>query len=492
MSTNIKIHNTSNLSQQLNLAPQLLNWLKILQVSSLDLTDLVNNELSTNPALETASPEDPVGSDDYSTEDFSTPAELALDGSEVGERLGVLADIDEEWRTADVQPLATNQSLREKHDFMMDQLVKASALQDEIEEAILFSDLDGKDEAIARIIAGSIDVRGYLDTTLEEIALLAGASLSAVETALKKFQSLAPAGIGARDFRECLVLQLRVMDADTELAQLLVTDWLDTLAQQRYAALAEHLAVDVEDVVAAFDLIRTLDPEPGKNYNSAPVEYVEADLEICVKNGELEVELLDHRLPRLQLSSYCKRLLEAKNGSKKDLEYIRNKVREATFLIQGISQRQDTMLKVTRQIMRVQREFLSSEDGQLQPLTMNKVAAMIGVHETTVSRAIANKYIRTERGLLDMRSFFKVGYRCADGSSVTPERVKKQLGVFVGAEEEMKPRTDAQLSELFKKQGLKVARRTIAKYREEMGIPSSKERLASVKRRARSHVAMAV
>lgn len=492
MNTNVKIHNTSNLSQQLNLAPQLLNWLKILQVSSLDLTDLVNKELSTNPALETASPDDSGISDDPSSEDFSSKTELSLEGSETGERLGVLADIDEEWRTADTQPLSTNQSLREKHDFMMDQLVKAPALQNEIEEAIICSNLKGKEIVLARIIAGSIDVRGYLDASLEEIALLAGTNLSIAETVLEKFHILAPAGIGARDFRECLSLQLRAMDSDTELAQVLVNDWLDTLAQQRYAELGEYLGVDPGDIQVAFELIRTLDPEPGKIYNSVPVEYVDADIDIYLKEGVLEVELLDNRLPRLQLSGYCKRLLEAKNGTKKDLDYIRNKVREATFLIQGISQRQDTMLKVTRQIMRVQREFLSSEDGQLQPLTMNKVAAMIGVHETTVSRAIANKYIRTERGLLDMRSFFKVGYRCADGSSITPERVKKQLSVFVGAEEEMKPRTDAQLSELFKKQGLKVARRTIAKYREEMGVPSSKERLVSAKKRALSNLAMAV
>ncbi len=327
---------------------------------------------------------------------------------------------------------------------------------------------------------------------LEEVAQEARTDLAEVEAALEKFQALVPPGIGARDFRECLMLQLKALGGDTELARQLVGHWLDHLALHRHAAVAEQLGVEVAEVEAAFELIRTLDPEPGRSYQTVPVEYVEADLEISYKHGELHVELLDQRLPKLRLSSYCKRLLDARTGGKKDLEYIRNKVREANFLIQGISQRQDTMLKVARQIMRVQHEVLSSHEGALQPLTMNKVAAMIGVHETTVSRAIANKYVRSDRGLIEMRSFFKVGYRCADGSSVTPERVKSQLGVFIGVEEAAAPLTDAQLSGQFKKIGLKVARRTIAKYREEIGIPSSKERLAATRKRAKLPAAVAV
>ncbi len=493
MSINIKMYQSSNLSQQLNLAPQLLNWLKILQVSSVELLELVDREMASNPALETAAPEEPVAPEDFASETLLVAAgEICLDGSEVGERLGVLADIDEEWRHADEPQLSSNHVLQGKHDFMMDHLSMASGLQDELEQAILFSDLGVADAKAERIIAGSIDGRGYLDASLEDIAQEAGLDLSETLVALEKFQALAPAGIGACDLRECLVLQLQAMDADTGLAQLLVTDWLDHLAAGRTAMLAEHLGVDPEEVEAAFRLIRTLDPEPGRSYQSAPVEYVEADLEIRYKGGELHVELLDERLPRLQLSSYCKRLLDSREGSKADLDYIRGKVREASFLIQGISQRQDTMLKVAREIMRVQREFLSTEDGVLQPLIMNKVAAMIGVHETTVSRAIANKYIRTGRGLVEMRSFFKVGYRCADGSSVTPEHVKKQLAAFVVAEEALKPLTDAHISERFKKQGLKVARRTMAKYREELGIPSSKERLARARRFADLKMAIAV
>lgn len=493
MSSHIKMHNSSNLNQQLNLAPQLLNWLKILQVSSLDLTEMVNTELATNPALESSIPEESDYQDDYSEDSYDADSsEMQLDQSEMGERLSVLAEIDEEWRTGDAQPEVSSSVLQDKHDFMMDHLVKASSLSDELDEVIRFSELSQMDKEIAHIISGSLDFRGYLDASIDDIAMQAGVTNEEVLSALEHFQALAPAGIGARDFRECLILQLKAMPHNTELAQILVADWLDNLAMHQEAAIASFLKVDFDDVVASLELIRTLDPEPGRSFQTENVEYVEADMEITAKGGELQVTLLDERLPRLQLSSYCKRLLDARKGSKEDLDYIRTKIREASFLIQGIGQRQETMLKVAKQIIRVQHEYLSSDDGQLRPLTMNKVAAMIGVHETTVSRAIANKYIQTQRGLIEMRAFFKVGYRCADGSSVTPERVKKQLAALISAEDELKPLTDAHISERFKKQGLKVARRTVAKYREELAIPSSKERLSATKRRLSRKEAVAV
>lgn len=480
MGTNIGIQQNSNLTQQLNLAPQLLNWLKILQASTTELSDLVGRELASNPALETAEADGLVQDD--GVEGVSGESEFG--NLEVGERLGALAEIDDEWRTADEAKLSSSRVLQDKHDFMMDHLQQASTLQSTLEQAIRVAELSPEEALAANLMSGSLNARGYLDVALEEVARAIGLDGAEAETALRKFQALAPPGIGARDLRECLVLQLRALDTDTELAETLVERYLDHLAANRTEALADHLGIETAEVEAALRLIRSLNPEPGRDYESAPVEYVEADLEIRCKDGGLEVELLDERLPKLQLSSYCKRLLEASRGSKEDLDYIRGKVRAAGFLIEGISQRQETMLKVAREIMRVQREFLSDPEGALQPLTMNKVAAMIGVHETTVSRAIANKYIRTERGLFEMRSFFKVGYRCADGSAVTPERVKKQLQAFVVSEEALKPLTDAHLSERFKKQGLKVARRTVAKYREELGIPSSKERLAQARRTA--------
>lgn len=494
MSTNVGIKNNTNLSQQLNLAPQLLNWLKILQSSSLDLSQMIQNELVSNPALESDIPDDDAAAEylDSSFDELpGSDTELYLDASDEGTRLAALAEIDDDWRSADEQPLASSHVLQEKHDYMMDHLVKASSLKDELIEALLIADLDVAEARAAQVIAGSLDARGYLDASLEEIAQMSEVDLPVVERALEQFQQLAPAGIGARDLRECLQLQLCSMNEDTELAQTLVVNWLDNLAMNQHALLAEHLGVELDAVNQALDLIRSLDPEPGRSFETSPVEYVEADIEIQNKNGELSAILLDEKLPRLQLSRYCKQLLEARRGTKEDLDYIRNKVREATFLIEGISQRQETMLKVAREIIRVQGSYLTSKEGRLQPLTMNKVASMIGVHETTVSRAIANKYIRTSRGIIEMRTFFKVGYRCADGSSVAPERVREMVAEIIGSENPLKPIIDSKISEQLKKSGLKVARRTVAKYREELDIPSSKERLAIARRRRDYKMALA-
>jgi RNA polymerase sigma-54 factor len=480
MGANLGLFTGANLSQQLNLAPQLLNWLNLLQVSTLDLNTLVRHELESNPALEEELPAgDETGDeipDEVSAEDLQAdPQEIRLDDGTMNDRFSMLADMDDEWRTADAPRLANTDQLQEKHDFMMDHLVKGVSLQDELDQAITYSDLSGEDANLAREMAGYIDERGYFSASLDDFAEHCSISRDRAWSVLLKFQNAVPPGIGARDLRECLILQLAALRCDTRLAERLVNEFLDMLAQTP-AKVAEQLGVSAEELDAALNMIRLLDPEPGRLYQQVPVEYVAADLEITVEEGMLQVELCSPHMPTLQLSQYCKRLLESKQGSKTDLDYIRQKLRDAEFLIQGISQRQETMLKVARQIMRVQKEFLSTPEGQLEPLTMNKVAAIIGVHETTVSRAVANKFVRIPRGLIEMRAFFKTGYRCADGSSVTPERVKERLAGLIDAELSRTPLTDAQLAEQFKAQGIRLARRTIAKYREEMGILSSKER----------------
>lgn len=480
MSANLGLFTGANLSQQLNLAPQLLNWLNLLQVSTLDLNALVRQELDSNPALEEDAPADDeveaAVEEELPAEEFADELqEIRLDDGSLNERFSMLAEMDDEWRTADAASPAHADLLQEKHDFMMDHLVKGISLQDELEQAIAYSDLSGEEAALARLMAGYVDERGYFAVSLDEFAAQHAVDRELAWSVLLKFQAIVPPGIGARDLRECLILQLAALRCDTRLAERLVTDCLDQLAESPQAVMAA-LGVSAAELEEALNMIRLLDPEPGLIYRQAPVEYVEADLEITLQADELQVELCAQRLPSLQLSQYCKRLLEAKQGSKADLDYIRQKLRDAEFLIQGISQRQETMLKVARQIMRVQKEFFVEPDGQLQPLTMNKVAAIIGVHETTVSRAVANKYVRTPRGLVEMRAFFKTGYRCADGSSVTPERVKERLSALIDAEPVAAPLTDAQLAERFKGQGIRLARRTIAKYREEMGILSSKER----------------
>ncbi len=477
MSANLGLFTQSNLSQQLNLAPQLLNWLKLLQVPAVELNQMIQSELMANPALEVSEPEGlETGDSEESYGDDSS--ELSLGDDSYDERLNVLADIDEEWRTADAAPkLASTDHLQDQNSFMMDSLVRATSLHEEVENSILYSDLSTEDAALARELGGYLNDRGYLDISLAEFAETCGIHGDKAWSLLLKFQSIVPAGIGARDMKECLILQLAAMRVDTCLAEQIVNEHLSEFAEKEHAELCELLNVEEEELCIAADQIRMLDPDPGFIYQNVPTEFIQPDLEIRVEEGEVKVELCEESMQPLRISSYCQRLLKAGQAGKADLNYIRKKLREATFIIQGITQRQETMLKVGREIIRVQKDFFMKTDGQLKPLTMNKVAAIIGVHETTVSRAVANKFVRTPKGLIEMRAFFKVGYRCADGSSVTPEKIKEQLSELINNEEPTKPLTDSGLSAIFKNQGVTVARRTVAKYREELGIPSSKARV---------------
>lgn len=473
MGAHLGLVTEANLSQQLNLAPQLLNWLKLLQVPSVELNQMIQNELLSNPALEL---DEPDWTDAPEARCDESP-ELGLGEECYDERLAVLADIDEEWRTADQAPkLASADHLQEQNNYMMDSLVRAANLQEEIDQAIHFSELSEQEVSWMRVLAGSLNARGYLDISLDEFATECGIDADRAWVTLLHFQAIVPPGIGARDLEECLTLQLAAMRVDTCLAERIVRDHLARFAEAEPDQMCELLGVDEHELQLASDQIRMLDPDPGLIYQDVPVEYVQPDLEIFAEEGAVKVELCEESAPPLRISSYCQRLLKAGQAGRADLNFVRKKLREASFIIQGIAQRQETMLKVALQIARVQQEFFLKPNGQLRPLTMNKVAAIIGVHETTVSRAVANKFVRTERGLMEMRAFFKVGYRCADGSSVTPEKIKEQLAALIEAEEPSAPLTDAGLSAIFKKQGVKVARRTVAKYREELGISSSKVR----------------
>ena len=479
MNTNLRMVTEANLSQQLNLAPQLLNWLKLLQIPTIELNQLIQSELMSNPALETAEPE---------TSDFDEapliksedPSEFSADDSAFDERLDALSDIDDEWRTADEPRLSSVDKLQEHSDYVMDSLVRAPSLQEEIDIALSLSDFSPDECRLAYELAGYIDDRGYLEITLPEFAEEQNLSAEQAEDLLLELQKILPAGIGARTMEESLTLQLLELPEDTELARRIVNGHLTQLATLENSELCELLEITEEELAVARNQIRMLDPDPGLVYQPKNIEFVEPDLRIRVEEGQIRIELCEDNIRPLRISAYCKRLLESKSGSREDLAYIQKKIRDASFIIQGITQRQDTMLKVAHQITRVQQEYFFKPDGQLKPLTMNKVAAIIGVHETTVSRAVANKFVETPNGMVEMRAFFKTGYRCADGTAATPEKIKEYLSELIDAEDPTQPLRDTDLSDLLKKRGFKVARRTIAKYREELDIPSSKARAKAI------------
>ncbi len=487
MNIELNMAQSQQTSQVLNLAPQLLQWLKLLQAPTAELAAIIQHELETNPALEVAE----SATDEYeeqSNDHDNNFESNKLDFSEesFGKKLELLAEIDEEWgfegEKIDYSAIEDSEA---KHNYALNSIEARPSLQEHLLEQLqaINKDISETSQKICKIVIGSLDKRGFITLSEKEIAELADAEEAEVFDAIKIVQSFEPAGIAARNLKESLLLQLERKGLKNHIAYQILKEHSNYLENRDYQALAELLDVNEEDVIEAIELLGKLNPEPGAYFDYDPIEYISPDIIVRRAGNDYTVELNNSALPQLKISEKCKEMVEGqKDLSSSDISYLRRKIRQASFLIEGISQRQETLLKVAYEIVRVQKKYLDSEDeNELVPLTMNKIAQIIGVHETTVSRAIANKYMLTPFGLKPMKSFFKAGYACADGSALTPDNIKDMIEKFITEENPLSPLTDLQIAKLFKDKGLNVARRTVAKYREELGIPSSKERASSNK-----------
>ena len=481
MNLNLGFQHQVNVSQQLSLAPQLLQWLRILQIPTTELSQMVQRELKTNPALELEGPDGAAGTDPAAeSEAADTERELDLSDERLTEKYQALAELDTDWNSDSLaggrqSTAASEQDAQERYQYRFDTIASDESLREHLLRQLALTTLTESDLHLGELVVGSLDDRGYLATPLEELAELAGESVAALEKALSAVQAIAPPGVGARDLRECLLLQMRD-EAEDFLPRMIVHDYLDALGRGQHREIAASLHVTEDDVLRALKFIRTLRPCPAEGFGASVVQYIEPDVTIRKHDCSYTIDVKDDRIPRLRLSSSCKRLLAKGALQPHELAYIRERLRSAAFLIQGITQRQQTLKRVTEQILLAQSDYLDKPDGRLKPLTMARVASIIGVHETTVSRALANKHIDTPRGLFEMRHFFRNGYRCADGSAFTPEAVKEMVATLIDSEDPRAPLRDVDISAALKKRGLTIARRTVAKYREEMAIPTSKER----------------
>jgi RNA polymerase sigma-54 factor len=487
MNLELNMAQSQQTSQVLNLAPQLLQWLRLLQAPTVELAAIVQHELETNPALEL---DDGAGEGVEEkikevNDNFETN-KLDFSDNELGKKLEVLSEMDEEWAMegSRVDYSAMEES-QEKHDYALNSIKAQESLQQHLLQQLEMVDknVSGELQNVCKIVIGSLDRRGFLTLSGKEIAELADVGEEIVLKAIRTVQSFEPAGIAVKDLKESLLLQLERKGLKHHIAYQMLEEHSGYIESRNYKALADLLDVNEEDVVEAIKLLSTLNPDPAADFAYEPIEYISPDIMVRKAGDDYVVELNHAALPQLKVSEKCKEMVEKpENVSSSDLSYLRRKIRQASFLIEGISQRQETLLKVAYEIVRIQKKYFDTEEeNELVPLTMNKIAQIIGVHETTVSRAIANKYILTPFGLKPMKSFFKGGYVCADGSSITPDNIKEMIEKFVAEENPSSPLTDLQITKLFKEKGLNVARRTVAKYREELSIPSSKERVSSAK-----------
>lgn len=453
-----------SLQQRMTMAltPQMQQSLELLQVPVLELRHLVQQEVELNPTLELA---DPDGETTESLDELQG-AEKELDDFDVIEQL------DEEWRDFYTQTRTpVSRSDPDKHQLMLDLLSTAESLQQRLLNQLSLTDLPEQDARLAELIIGSIDDDGYLATPIEELATSTGEDPARLAELLALVQEFDPIGVGARNLGECLYLQLRRLGRGNSLAATMVSEHLDLVAGHKYAEIAKRLEAPVEEVEREARLIATLDPKPGRRFAVDAPHYILPEVSVIRgEDGDYIVLMNNEHIPHLHVSDHYRTLMHDKETDKETRQYIRDKVRSSLFLIRCISQRQQTIFNIAKEIVRVQKEFLDQGITHLRPLTMAEVAGVVGVHETTVSRAISGKYMQTPQGTFEMKYFFTPGYKGADGQSVSNQTIKNAIAKMVTEEDPDKPLSDQVIAKKLEASGYTVARRTIAKYREELKI----------------------
>ena len=464
MSQHPGLQQVQRLSLQQTLSPQLQQSLHLLQVPALELNQLVHEELQQNPLLEE------LPKDEAPRLENTADAKPATGDAEFDKEFESLAKLDEEWRedyrqTNTVRRRSAEQDEQRQHFF--DSIIQPESLQQHLLAQL---DLAGAARQVAEYIIGSINDDGYLPTPVEEISISAGIPLAELQRALDLVQTLHPVGVGARNLRECLLIQLHRLGKADSIEAKVVGDHLDDLGRKRYPEIARVLGLTVADVQAIADFIATLEPRPGRMFSADQQQYVAAD--VTVQGGEdgYTILLNDEQIPHLRISDAYKEMMAGNEKTAEVRNYIREKINAGKFLIKSIHQRQETIANIARVIVDRQGEFLDKGVAHLKPLTMAEVAQVVGVHETTVSRAVANKYIQTPQGLFELRYFFTSGFATATGGTLSNTSVKDQLAQLVAQENSNQPLSDQELVALLKAKGIPIARRTIAKYRGELNI----------------------
>jgi len=475
------------LSQQLVMTPQLRQAIKILQVSRTELESLIETELEENPILEEGSPEkvaieveteeprvDGVMGEVEPTPEAPKPeAENAKDLKEIdwGEYFETYGNEFHGASYADTDP-----GDDDRRPSLENVLTKTQDLLGHLEWQLRLSSFTDEEERIAAPIIGNVDNDGYLGATVEEIAEIGDVEPAAVEGVLAKLQEFDPPGVCARTLRECLLIQLRQLGAGDSLAARIVRDHLNALESHRFEKLARDLSVSIENVLEASKIVASLEPKPGRNFGEGEARYVTPDVFITKVGDEYVINLNDDGLPYLRVSHYYKKMLGA-DPSGEAKGYIQEKMRAASWLIKSIQQRQRTIYLVTQSIVKFQRDFFEKGISGLRPLVLKDVANDIGMHESTVSRATSNKYVHTPQGTLELKFFFTSSLHAGGGEDVSSESVKQRIREIIQSEDARHPYSDQYIAALIAKENVYIARRTVAKYREMMGIlPSSKRK----------------
>lgn len=477
------------LSQQLIMTPQLQQAIKLLILSRQELVDTINQEMEENPLLEEVAAEEP-GAEEIRSEVEDDVHSIEKEDTRAVERTAELTgegDGREEfdWNNylEDYGPVGVSYDRADGDAPTLDNvLTESPSLTEHLMWQIKLSPLTEEEVRIGSQIVGNLDPNGYLCATMAEIAQLENVSEEYVEHVLRKVQEFDPPGIAARNLQECMLIQARMFSKDNPLLEVIIREHLKDLELKNYVHIARKLKVPLRDVEIAVLLINKMDPRPGAIYSEERLQSIIPDVYVVKSGDDYKIILNDDGLPRLRISNFYREIMagvggrdaaEEENGKK----YIREKVQSATWMIKSIQQRQKTIYKVAESIVKHQRDFFDKGIDYLKPLVLRNIAEDVEMHESTISRVVTNKYMHSHRGIFEMKYFFGSSIQRTSGENIASKSVKEEIKHLVGGEDPKKPYSDCEIVALLKDKNIHIARRTVAKYREMIGIlPSSKRK----------------
>ena len=472
-----------SLRQEMKLAPRMMQALRFLQAPLPELHELVRAELEQNPVLE-----EKVGDDAAALaapEPLTAPAADDADQENDFEPDDYGREIDALEHMLEPRPLddapgtpAPSAEAEEKRQFFLDSITAPPSLHAHLEEQLNESGIDAEQKQAGAYIIGNVDENGWLAVDTAEVAREAGVPEKTVLAALAVIQEFDPPGVAARGLKECLLIQLRrAGHGEESAAARLVRDHLEALGEKSAAEVAPAAGLTEDEAAAAMKLIAALDPKPGLKFSAPPAVYVTPEVEIKLPaEGAPLVEMLRDGLPRLHISAEYEAMLQDPETAAEAKKYLNEKIRSGQFVMDSLHQRRTTIRRIAEEIAAAQAEFFRHGISKLKPLTMGMLAEKLGVHETTVGRAVSGKYVRTPQGVFELKFFFTAGLQTADGGAISTEAVKEAVAKVIAHEDVRKPLSDQAITAKLAEQGLKVARRTVAKYREELGLPPAHKR----------------
>jgi len=460
-----KLGLSTRLSQRLILTPSLQQAIKLLPLTTLELAEVLEQEVMENPLLEEVPQEQP------------SAEEIAQEEAKA-EREDILKEIDVEKFFEDYLDDGDHRRTRSAEVPELPPIENTLTEQPDLYDHLMWQlHMSVSDELLLEIgdtIIQNLDEDGLLRASVDEIANLGPYAMDEVEKALKIIQGLDPAGVAARDLNECLRLQLKNLGLEGSPTDVMVRDYMKQLQSHQYPEISRQMGLTPDEVSHHLEIIKRLDPKPGLKYSPDKSSYVIPDVFVVKEGDDYKIVLNDDGLPKLRISPTYRRMLDVKEvGSEETRNYVKEKLRSALWLLKSVDQRQRTIYKVSESIIRHQRGFLDSGIAHLRPLVLRDVATDIGMHESTVSRVVANKYMHTPRGVYELRFFFHSGITSNMGEAISSVTIKDKIRKMIEAEDPYRPLSDSRIAELLGSDGLPLARRTVAKYREELRIPPS-------------------